>query len=203
MHTRRALAPLVLSVGAVLLAGCSAHAGSDPAPASGTVSQAPPTLGGRPPATHAPPDRPMGPLAKPVYDRLAAQVARQGLTLTYLDCPHWDGVVPARMTCWGYVDGLVARVGVHLRAAVEGKAVGFDARLLDGVIATRKLEDTLRRQGWTHVGCGDVPAYPARVGSRIVCHVQRAGDDRYVVATVSDRAGAVMIGDYHGATPAS
>ena len=63
----------------------------------------------------------MGPLAQPVYDRLAAQVARQGLTLTYLDCPHWDGAVPARMTCWGYVDGLVARVGVHLRGRRRGQ----------------------------------------------------------------------------------
>jgi hypothetical protein len=26
--------------------------------------------------------------------------------------------------------------------------------------------------------------------------VTKAGDDRYVVATVSDRSGAVMIGDY-------
>jgi hypothetical protein len=31
-----------------------------------------------------------------------------------------------------------------------------------------------------------------------VCHVHRRGDDRYVVATVSDRSGAVMIADYRG-----
>ena len=52
------------------------------------------------------------------------------------------------MTCTAYVDGVLARVAVHLKAAVEGKAVSFDARLLDGVIATRNLEATLRRQGW-------------------------------------------------------
>ena len=128
--------------------------------------------------------------------RLAAQVKGQGLTLTYLDCPAWDHEVPTRMVCKGYVDGLVARVVVHLEAAVEGRAVGFDARLLDGVIATGKLERTLRHSGWTRADCGDTPAYPARVGSRIVCHVSRAGDDRYLVATVSDRSGAVMIADY-------
>jgi len=142
----------------------------------------------------------MDDLERPVHRRLAAQVAGQGLTLTYLDCPRWDGSVPARMVCKGYVDGLVARVAVHLRAAVNGKAVGFDARLLDGVIATRKLERTLRRQGWSRAECGDVPAYPARVGIRIVCHVHRSGDDRYVVATVSDRSGAVMIADYRPGT---
>jgi hypothetical protein len=85
---------------------------------------------------------------------------------------------------------------VHLEAAVQGKAVGFDARLLDGVIATRKLERTLRGQGWNEADCGDRSAYPAEVGSRIVCHVWRPADDRYVVATVSDRSGAVMIADY-------
>jgi len=141
----------------------------------------------------------MNDLERPVRDRLAAQIKGQGLTLTYLDCPAWDHKVPTRMVCKGYVDGLVARVSVHLQAAVEGKAVGFDARLLDGVIATRKLERTLRHNGWSRADCGKAPAYPASVGSRIVCHVTRAGDDRCVVATVSDRSGAVMIGDY-GAT---
>jgi hypothetical protein len=138
----------------------------------------------------------MDDLERPVRDRLAAQIRGQGLTLSYLDCPAWDHQVPTRMVCKGYVDGLVARVAVHLKAAVEGRAVGFDARLLDGVIATRKLEWTLRRDGWSHADCGDAPAYPARVGTRIVCHVTKTGDDRYLVATVSDRSGAVMIGDY-------
>jgi hypothetical protein len=138
----------------------------------------------------------MNDLERPVRDRLAAQIKGQGLTLTYLDCPAWNHKVPTRMVCKGYVDGLVARVAVHLQAAVEGKAVGFDARLLDGVIATRKLEGTLRHNGWSRADCGKAAAYPASVGSRIVCHVTKAGDDRYVVATVSDRSGAVMIGDY-------
>jgi hypothetical protein len=188
------LLPLLL--GAVL-SGCDSDPAARPAP-SARPAATPTALGGPPPPQTSPPSRPMDGLERPVHHRLAAQVAGQGLTLTYLDCPPWDGTVPARMVCKGYVDGLVARVAVHLRAAVEGKAVGFDARLLDGVIATRKLEWTLRHQGWSRADCGDVPAYPAKVGSRIVCHVHRRGDDRYVVATVSDRSGAVMIADYRG-----
>ena len=127
-----------------------------------------------------------------VRDRLAAQIMGQGFTLTYLDCPACNR---PRTVLKGYVDGLVARVGVHLQAAVEGKAVGFDARLLDGVIATRKLERTLRHSGWSRADCGKAPPTPSRSGW-IVCHVTKAGDDRYVVATVSDRSGAVTIGDY-------
>lgn len=138
----------------------------------------------------------MDSLEKPVHARLAAQIAGQGLSLDFLACPPWDGTVPRRLTCRGYVDGLLARVGVHLDAAVQGQAVGFDARLLDGVIATRRLAGTLRDQGWKEVDCGQRAAYPAEVGSRIVCHVRRPGDDRYVVATVSDRSGDVMIADY-------
>lgn len=186
------LLPLLL--GAVL-SGCNSDPSARPAP-SPSPAATPTALGGPAPPRTSPPGRPMDGLERPVHDRLAAQVAGQGLTLTYLDCPRWNGTVPIRIVCKGYVDGLVARVAVHLRAAVEGKAVGFDARLLDGVIATRKLERTLRQQGWSRADCGDVPAYPAKVGSRIVCHVHRAGDDRYVVATVSDRSGAVMIADY-------
>jgi hypothetical protein len=192
---------LVVTCGLVVLAGCS---GEDPAAAptapSNTVT---PSLGGTsPPAVH-PPRREMDRLERPVHERLAAQIAGQGLTLQYLECPRWDGAVPSRMTCRGYVDGMVARVSVHLRAAVAGKAVDFDAELLDGVIATRNLERTLRDQGWQAPDCGDTAAYPARVGSRIVCRVRRSADESYVVATVSSSAGAVMIADYGSAAPSS
>jgi hypothetical protein len=138
-------------------------------------------------------------LERPVARRLSQQVARQGLTLTYLDCPSWDGAVPSAMRCRGYVDGLVADVHLELWAAVHGGAVGFDARLEPGVIATRNLEDILRDQGWTGADCGTAAAYPARVGSTITCRVTRRGESRYVVARVEDRAGAVTITDYHGA----
>lgn len=186
---------LVLAAAAsALLTGC--HDQAAPRPAAAPSSQVTPALGGRLAAAHRPPDRPMNRLERPVHARLAAQVAGQGLTLTYLACPHWDGSVPSRMTCTAYVDGVLARVAVHLTAAVQGKAVSFDANLLDGVIATRNLEATLRRQGWQRADCGDAPAYPATVGSRIVCHVTRPGGDRFVQATVTDRSGAVMIADY-------
>jgi hypothetical protein len=199
---RTRLAPLRLllavAVGVLVLAGCS----GDPAaaPTRGNPSQKPPVLGGPTPTPHADPTAEMDGLERPVHERLASQIAGQGLTLTYLDCPRWDKSVPSRMVCRGYVDGLVARVAVHLKAAVEGRAVSFDARLLDGVIATHNLVSTLHEKGWDRVDCGDVPAYPSRVGSRIVCHVQRPSDDRYVVATVSARNGAVMIRDYKDAS---
>lgn len=191
MRTGLALLPLLL----LPLVGCDGDPAARPTPGESPAAT-PSALGGpRPPVTSAP-TTPMDDLERPVRDRLAAQIKGQGLTLTYLDCPAWDHKVPTRMECKGYVDGLVTRVAVHLQAAVEGKAVGFDARLLDGVIATRKLERTLRHSGWARADCGKTPAYPAEIGTRIVCHVSKSGDDRYVVATVTDRSGAVMIGDY-------
>jgi hypothetical protein len=104
------------------------------------------------------------------------------------------------MTCRGYLDGLVGAVRLDLRAAVHGRAVDFDARLEQGVVATRVLERTLRDLGWSGSDCGAAAAYPARVGAEIVCRVVRTGASRYVVATVTDRAGAVAIADYPGGT---
>ena len=172
MGTRVGTALLLPLLAGAVLTGCDDAPAARPA-ASAHPAATPTALGGPRAAETSPPSTPMDDLERPVHRRLAAQISGQGLTLTYLDCPRWDGTVPTRMVCKGYVDGLVAR---------------------------RKLERTLRRQGWTRADCGDVPAYPAKVGSRIVCHVHRGGDDRYVVATVSDRSGAVMIGDYRGST---
>ena len=72
----------------------------------------------------------MNRLERPVAVRLARQVARQGLTLEYLDCPRWDGVVPSRMSCRGYLDGL--RIGAFLRTAVGKDTVrlGNDALVM-------------------------------------------------------------------------
>jgi hypothetical protein len=141
-------------------------------------------------------------LEKPVADQLARHIASQGLSLAYLDCPRWNGTVPSRMTCRGYVDGLVAQVQVLLKAAVQGRAVSFDAWLADGLIATRNLEKTLREHGWARPDCGEVPAYPADAGETLVCRVHRGstGRARYVVATVTDRTGAVTIADYRPAS---
>src|SRR4051812_25194871 len=136
------LAPVMALAALLLLAGCThgsaAGAGAKPAQTSS------PRLGAPAPAPVQSPSSPMNKLEKPVAARLAAQVADQGLSLSYLDCPRWSGRVPARMVCRAYLDGVVASVRVHLRAAVAGKAVGFDAALADGIIATRKLERTLR-----------------------------------------------------------
>jgi hypothetical protein len=201
VRSRRVVTVLVATCGVLLAAGCSADRPvSEPAASSPSGT---PTLGGAMTDPARPPQREMDRLERQVHERLASQVAGQGLTMQYLDCPHWDGDVPARMTCRGYVDDVLARVSVRLRAAVEGKAVGFDAKLLDGVIATRNLERTLRDQGWQDPDCGGTAAYPAVVGNRIVCRVHRKAEQRYVVATVSSRAGAVMITDYRSAAPSS
>ena len=184
----------------VLLAGCSEGSSDGSARSSDPSSGPTPALGGPPVVRATPPDHAMDRLERPVAVQLARQVARQGLTLEYLDCPRWDGTVPSTMSCRAYVDGLRTGVDVVFTRAVQGKAVGFDARLARGVIATRNLERTLRGEGWASADCGEVPAYPARSGSEIVCRVTRAGRAHYVVATVKDRAGAVTIADYRGTT---
>jgi hypothetical protein len=132
-----------------------------------------------------------------VADRLARQVAAQGMRLAYVDCPPWQGEVPGRMDCDGYVDGVVTTVQVRVVAAPQ-RTVGFVARLGAGVVATRNLERTLHEHGWPDVDCGEVSAYPAHVGDGIVCSVRRGADHKFVVATVQSRAGAVRIDDYPG-----
>jgi hypothetical protein len=198
VRARSTTVPLALALVALLAQGCTGT--SEDKPSAASASMPAPSLGGVAPHRHPEPTAPMGRLEQQVAARLARQVASQGLTLSYLDCPHWDGRVPARMTCRAYLDGLVVPVRVHLHAVVEGQAVGFDAELADGVIATRKLEETLRRQGWSDPDCGAVAAYPAVAGARIVCRVHRDGASRYVVATVANHAGRVMITDYHRQT---
>lgn len=190
MRTLPALA--VLAAVLVLLGGCTDEPATRPRPAD---TQAP-RLGGPHLRPVHPPRARMDRLERPVARRLARKVAHEGLSLTYLDCPDWNGAMPRTLTCRGFVDGVVARVEVSLRAPVRGRAVTFDARLAGGVIVTRTLEDTLRRQHLARPDCGPVPAYPARVGLRVVCRVVRAGATRYVVATVRNRRGGVTISAY-------
>jgi hypothetical protein len=194
----RPAVPVVLALaGLLVLAGCTSDASSvasDRSPGS-----AGPVLGAAAPRARTPPRQSMDRLERPIAERLARQVAGQGLTLRYLDCPRWGGAVPSVMTCRGYLDGVVGVVRVELDAAVRGRAVSFEARLTGGVIATRMLERTLRQQGADRADCGRTVAYPARVGAHIVCRVTRGGADRYVVATVADRSGAVTIADYRRA----
>lgn len=197
----RARAAVLLAVTAAvavgLLGGCTedhpGDGGQDGRRSSGSGPA--PALGGPTPARHRPPHRAMDALERPVAVRLARQIAAEDLSLDYLDCPHWDGTVPSAMTCRGYVEGLVTRVPVHLLAA-KGRRIVFDARMGTGVVATRRLEDTLRSGGWSDVDCGDVAAYPAQVGTRIVCRVRRGSEVTYVVATVRSQAGRVTIADY-------
>jgi hypothetical protein len=173
-----------------LLAGC----GPDRSEASRHSSGPTPKVGGPAPAQHLPPHHPMDRLERPVAAELARHIAGQGLTLGYLDCPHWGGAVPGRLTCRGYVDGVLAAAAVRLTAA--GTGVSYDAWLAGGVVATRRLERRLHDAGWVQVDCGDVAAYPALTGTRIVCRVERGTRHSYLVATVSGPTGMVTIGDY-------
>jgi hypothetical protein len=189
------LVAAIAVVGVVLLAGCAGDR-SDEA-SSGRDPHGPaPRLRGRLPKLETPPHRPMGRLERQLAARLSRQIAREGLTLEFLDCPRWDGVVPGSMACVGYVDGLVSAVQIRLTASRTGGAVGFDARLSDGLIATRAIERALVDHGLTRPDCGSVAAYPAIVGSRVTCRGLRSGSVEYVVATVVDRAGTVRIADY-------
>jgi hypothetical protein len=134
-------------------------------------------------------------LERPIAARLAHEAAAEGLGLDYLRCPPWDGRMPHRLRCTGWFDGVRAPVLVRL-TTLAGGSLGFDARIGPGVVATANLVEELRTHGYTHVDCGDRPAYPSRVGLRLVCGVTEHGTRRYVVATVGSRSGAVSIRDY-------
>jgi hypothetical protein len=190
----------VVAAALVLLGGCTDEPAARSRAAHTPAHTPAPRLGGPHARPHRPPHARMDRLERPVARQLAQKVAHEGLSLTYLDCPDWNGAMPRTLTCRGFVNGVVARVEVSLQAPVRGTAVSFDARLAGGVIATRTLEDTLRRQHLAHPDCGRDPAYPARVGLRVVCRVVQAGAPRYVVATVRNRRGAVTISAYPGAT---
>jgi hypothetical protein len=192
---RARLACLVL-IGLFLLNGCSGSAGSRNTSQTLSPSDKPSrALGGETPKPKTPPTAAMDALEKPIAKQLAAQVADQGLTLDYLDCPTWDKRVPGHLMCIGYFDGVTAHVRVRLHALASG-SVSFDAVLEQGVIATRNLVERLRNDGYSHVDCGDVPAYPTNVGRRLVCAVRKDHKSGYVVATVTDKAGQVMIKHY-------
>jgi hypothetical protein len=183
------LLPLLLLV-LLVLPACAGWPTDAPAPAR--------RLGGPVPERHEPPVRAMNSVERPVANRLARRIAHDGLTLEHLDCPPWHHELPAAMTCTAYVDGLVAHAEVTLTAS-DQDTVLFDSRLTDGVVATRLLERTLRRQRWEEPDCGDVAAYPALPASRIRCRAVRSGQSRYVVATVRDRSGGVSLTVERGA----
>lgn len=191
---RAVLAAVAGCTALLLLTACQGESSADMSQAG--VYRAPVHLGGPTPASHPVPTRTMDRMERAVADELGEQVAREGLSLDYLDCPTWDRLVPATLTCQGYVDGLVAGVQVTLGKEASEAAPVFDARILTGMISTRALEETLREQGWALPDCGDVPVYPAHVGEQIVCRVERDGRWHYLSATVSATGGEVTIADY-------
>lgn len=184
MTRSRRLAPLLLLAA---LAGCADDAG--------TVPGEEPSLGAQSPAASTPPRAPMDDLERPVAERLAPRLEDDGLTLEYVDCPRWSGGVPDVLTCKGYVDGVVGAVRVEL-SGEDRESVEFDAWLDHGVVATERLVERLEAEGYVEVDCGPTPAYPARLGMRIVCRVRGEDDVLHVVATVTDRAGHVQIASY-------
>lgn len=184
MTRRGHVVPLLLLV---LLGACSDDSGAETA---GPALQP----GARTPEPSAPPARPMDALERPVADRLAPELSDEGLSLEYVDCPAWSGEVPFETECTGYVDGVVGDIEVALSHGADG-AVEFDARLTEGVVSTSRLVDRLEREGWVGVDCGSTPAYPARLGMRILCRVHEGATSSYVVATVTDRRGEVEIED--------
>ena len=158
-------------------------------------SPPPPRLGGPSQAPSAAPKEPMDRLETAVTQRLNTRLGDDGLRLQHVECPHWDGTVPRRLQCEGYVDGVVGEVGVELTSGEDGR-IEFDAELAAGVVATTRLVDRLDHEGYADVRCGKDAAYPAEPGLRIVCRARRGGETVHVVATVTDHQGAVKIEDY-------
>ena len=183
MRVQRRVAPLLVLA---VLAGCSDGPAGDRRPGS---------VGGPSSAPSPTPQIPMDRLEQGVADRLADRLARQGLTLEYVDCPPWSGTVPLTVLCDGYVDGVVGEIEVRLSDGGDGR-VEFDAELTAGVVATSRLVRRLEQEGWTGVDCGPRAAYPASPGLRIVCRVHRDGSAQHVAATVTGRRGRVSIEAY-------
>lgn len=158
-------------------------------------SRAAPHLGGDPGRLADLPARPMDRLERTVRERLASGLLAHGVEVDYVECPRWRAPEVHVVWCVGYFDGVRGDVRVALHRAPHG-TVGFDARLARGVVATRTLIDRLEQAGYTDVDCGGRPTYPAEAGARIVCAVTESGRRSHVVATVTDRSGAVEIRDY-------
>lgn len=187
----RALTCLLL----VLATGCtSGTTGSAPDPSSTLTPSSTPRVGGA--TTRAPhPGRPMSRMERYIAGKLASKVVDEGLDLEYLDCPTWGRRMPHTINCEGFFNGVVGEVEVRLDATAGG-LVAYDAKLTNGVISTRKLVERLEADGYRQVNCGDAPAYPADVGSEVVCSVDKVGDRVFVVARVSDLSGGVLIREY-------
>lgn len=184
----RSLASLMMLLG--VLAGCGEEPASNDAAVEPEVP--PPSPGASAPPASPHPDEPMDQLEQSVADRLAPRLVVDGLHLDYVDCPRWPEGLPAAVECRGYVDGVVGDVDVELTKSARGR-VEFDARLDDGILATRRLVERLEHEGYTRVDCGNSPVYPAQPGLRIVCRVHSDGQTLHMGAEVTDGQGAVRI----------
>lgn len=185
--SRVALLAVPVFAAVVLTGGCagSAQPAAEPTRAVGGPSFSP----------AAPPETPMDRMEQPVARRLAPRLASLDLTLQHVRCPQWRGELPASVRCHAYVDGVVADVLVRLEQGGDG-TVAFDAELDGGLVATSELVDRLEDEGFVAVDCGDRAAYPARVGTEVVCRAHRGETEHTVVATVTDRRGAVEIAEH-------
>ncbi len=188
--------PRVLGVvvTAITLVGCSPSV-DDEGGRTASAEAPSPRLGGGPVVRSQPPSAPMDRLERAVARRLSKELRGDRVTVDYLDCPAWRVRARQVMTCDGYFAGVPGRVRVVLREA-SGGAADFAASLTGGVIATQNLVERLREEGYDRVDCGDRPTYAAEVGAHLVCAVTDHGRRRNVVATVTDRSGAVEIVDY-------
>lgn len=189
----------------ILLASCSgeggttsdkpeADAGTDTSASASASPEPEPVLGGPFGRREKAPSKPMNDLERPIAAQLRSDVRSQGLRLSYLDCPQWDGKAPQRMTCKAYLNGVTAPVRVRLTRSTT--RVNFDAELGNGVLSTAKLVRQLNRDGYNKVDCGNRAAYPAKKGLELICSVDEGGKREYLVATVLNRLGAVSISDY-------
>lgn len=176
-----------LALAALVVSACSGPGAREAAPTA-----SPTRLGGPDLTPAAVPSAPMDRVERPVAARLRREAAAEGLTLQYLDCPHWDGGMPRHLTCTGYFDGVRASVDLRL-THLPGGSVGFAATIGRGLVATSALEGRLRGHGYRAADCGSRPAYPSRPGLRIRCAVSRGDQRSFVVATVTDRSGDVAI----------
>jgi hypothetical protein len=184
-----AVATVLVGVVALLGAGCDAATEQPAAP-----RRTPASLGGEHHDRVRAPDTPMSRLERAIAERLTDQLHEQDLSVAHLDCPAGADAAPTAMVCQAYVEGVAVDVDVALHGHRPG--ITFDARLGPGLLATASLVQRLRDAGYDRVDCGSREAYPAVVGDRIVCAVQRDGRRRYVVATVTTADGHVAISDY-------
>ncbi len=142
-----------------------------------------------------PPSRKMTRVERTIAADLSSRLSEQELSVSHLDCPDFDDAQkPEKVTCQGYVDGVVAGVSVTLWGPPAN--LQYDARLDRGILATANLVRRLAVEGYHQIDCGHRSAYRSIVGDQIICAVTKNDRQKYVVATVTTNSGEVEISDY-------